>query len=513
MNEYDKFIDIELTNTKFGITRGSTSRVVAKCQRCNSNWDTSIRSIQQTLKKRPDILCHSCVSERNWEVASYRNNMDKAQKSHEHRQSQREKSIKFNNDNPHYILMFSEKSTQTWMDPDHRKKMSFIQSDPSYVKNQSEKMLSVWNQDGYRDNQSKKHKDMWDDDIFYNDQIKQRNTDSHKKKMSDISTKLWQSPEFRLKNAIGLENYFKSGKDSILEKITQGILDSLNIQWVRQHRIGPWSFDLYLPLHNVLIEVQGGYSHSYEKAKIRDASKLTYINSYFPQYGMLYLYERDFMNPLFAKDILVRKLNLTNVNSDSIDFNMSDVYFNDLSDDDILPNSYYSTSEEFLQTFHQHGYGRSAYKIYGAYLKDQLIGVCKYSRVKKDGVAKCVSRKRLKTLELDRICIHPKYENQWFLSYFISKCSKLVFESSPKIYYIVSLNDTVVDHLETENWTHIGVADPFYYYVNDDGWVTLEKTLIKNASKSKMDIDMHIKSNNMKKMKCHGQSIYMMMRK
>src|SRR5690606_15866307 len=212
--------------------------------------------------------------------------------------------------------------------------------------------------------------------------------------------------------------WLASGKDSIIERVTQQILDQLSIKFERQYALGPYSFDIFISSYNLLIECQGEYWHSRDHRKIRDLQKFTYIDKYFPDHKILYLYERDFLNPGIIKQKLIHELFDSEFNENQINFSFSDLVIQELSVKEKLPNSYYSAPEEFLQSFHYAGFGRSAKKTFGAYLNDDLIAVCKFASIIRKEVATSINLKTTEVLELDRFCIHPSYQKKNFASWF-----------------------------------------------------------------------------------------------
>ncbi len=234
-----------------------------------------------------------------------------------------------------------------------------------------------------------------------------------------------------------------------------------------------------------MIECQGEYWHSSDKAKQRDAAKFTYIDKNIPNFRILYLYERDFLNPGIIKQKLIRELFDSTFNEDdNINFPFSKLGIQELSIKEKLTNSYYSEPEEFLQSYHYAGFGRSAKLIFGAYLDNELIAVCKFSSIVRKEVATSLNLKTSEVLELDRFCIHPNHQKKNFASWFISRCAKLIDQ---KITHLVSFADSTFGHDGTiyraANWTEIGRTKPSYHYIDSTGWVIHKKTLWDHAKK------------------------------
>lgn len=103
----------------------------------------------------------------------------------------------------------------------------------------------------------------------------------------------------RLKNSDFMFNYTKP------EKITDKILDELNIKHTKEFDCKYYLVDRYLPDYNLMIEVQGNFYHcspllqnknSREKSILRkDTAKHTFVKKYY-HVNILYLWEYDLLN-------------------------------------------------------------------------------------------------------------------------------------------------------------------------------------------------------------------------
>jgi hypothetical protein len=97
--------------------------------------------------------------------------------------------------------------------------------------------------------------------------------------------------------------------------------------------VGYFEFDLFIPSHNILVECNGEYWHSLRKSK--DVAKFTYIDEYFPQYKILYLWERDFLNPGLIHKKLVESLSLELDDIKLSNFELQDVHIQKMNMKDI----------------------------------------------------------------------------------------------------------------------------------------------------------------------------------
>lgn len=382
----------------------------------------------------------------------------------------------------------SELVTNLWKDSKYKKSRNEIYSSDEWRKKDSENLKEVWKRPEYRNKfialwssdefvakLSECAKEIWKDPTYRNNQIQKQK-------------ELWVNEEYREKMAlIRATQYDKC--DSILERVTQRLLTDLDISYIRHHVIGPYEFDAFIPDHNLLIECQGEYWHSLDRAKRVDSSKITYINKYFPDFRLLYLYERDFLNPEIIKQKLIKVILNEADSIELFDFSFSDLEIKKLDPKIKQEKSYYSESEEFLQSFHYAGFGRSAKSVYGCYLNEKLITMCKFSTAIRKEVATSMNFGFSEVLELDRFCVHPSYHKKNFATWFISRCTKMVFEEFEKIKCLVSFADTTYGHLGTiykaGNWVELHKTKPDYHYISKDGFVINKKTLYAHARSMK----------------------------
>ena len=443
-----------LAGSKFN----SKSEIFAVCN-CGSEKLIKLASVLRVIKRTGSYQCNSCAVKNKWTDPSYiqkhkngiLNSWVESRRQKQSvisrslwsddafREKQRILSSKLWNDE-NKRNEASKFSKQLWSNPKYREHYEEIWANPENKARHSEKIKKVWQEPEYR----AKFEQLWVCPDF-------------KKKLSECLKQTWKNEEYRQKVIISQRKVWENqiyrekmaqirkshlGKDSILERVTQHLLDVLGIEYDKHHIIGPYEFDFYLPQHNLLIECQGEYWHSLDKAKRSDAAKFTYIDNYYPQLQLSYLYERDFLNPNIVKRKLTKAIYEEDIEIIQVDFVFSDVQIKKLDMKEKLDNSSYSAPEEFLQSFHYAGFGRSAKVIYGAYLDDKLIAVCKFAGVVRKEVATSMGMKPSEVLELDRFCIHPEYQKKNFASWFISRCSKSIFDQFSKLQCLVSVSYT-----------------------------------------------------------------------
>lgn len=95
--------------------------------------------------------------------------------------------------------------------------------------------------------------------------ISESNCKTHKEKWAKIP----KDERYKM-----LENWIKSGcsknKDTSIEIAVQNELNILGIKFEKQKHIGPYFVDIFIPSHNVAIECDGDYWHSFEDRKEKD---------------------------------------------------------------------------------------------------------------------------------------------------------------------------------------------------------------------------------------------------
>ena len=283
---------------------------------------------------------------------------------------------------------------------------------------------------------------------------------------------IYESSEYKDKMSKILSN---NPKISSLQIKLYEYLDNLDVEYIKegpQTRIGHYVFDCLIPRQDglnrsILIECQGDYWHSLPKNIRNDKSKFTYINRYFPEYEIMYLWEREFS----TKDKIVSKLkSKLNIEQLITDFNFKDV---------IVKGCSYGEASEFLDAYHYIGKGRGGICV-GAYLNNVLIGCVVYSKKLRQNQDFGQDFR-----ELSRLCVHPNYHKKNFGSWFISRSYKFL-----DVKLIIAFSDTTVGHVgivyKASNFKLSHEIDSDYWYVDSDGFVMHKRTLYGQAVRLKM---------------------------
>ena len=297
----------------------------------------------------------------------------------------------------------------------------------------------------------------------------------YRKKITESSKKLWERPEYR---KIILEQRSNQAVISTQQIVLYSILDDLKIKYQPEYYIGYYSFDCFLIDYNILIEVQGDYWHNLPKAIRNDKSKATYIEKYFPQYTLKYLWEHEFK----CQDRIMNLIKYwTKTDLEIKQFNFDNIIIK-LIEPEI--------TKDFLEKYHYtNKMGNNSVRI-GYYIDDELIAVLVYGQIVRNETATRLNYKSNEVLELSRFAIHPCYQQKNLASYLISRSIGLIKAKCPNVKLLVSFADTTFNHsgviYKASNWTFDGIVKPSYWYLDKDGYVMHKKTLWDHAMSLKM---------------------------
>lgn len=344
--------------------------------------------------------------------------------------------------------------------------------------------------DEYRELQSNRTKELWKNEEYalrvsdgvraiMDDHMKSKISESLIKKFKDdpnysanlaaLLREKWQNDDYRRQMAFHLAN---QPRVSSLQVKLYSYLDDLGVEYCsegEQTTIGYYVFDCLIPKGDggLLIECQGDYWHKPEMENGSDKRKFTYIDRYFPEYEIMYIWEHEFS----TKDRVINRLkSKLNIGLDVVDFDFNDVEVKKIS---------YSECSTFLDAYHYVGKGRGGIAV-GAFLDDNLIACVVYSSKLRQN-----QHYERDFRELSRLCIHPSYQKKNFASWFISRTYKFL-----DVDLIISFCDTTAGHSGTvykaSNFTLSHETKPDYWYVDSDGFVMHKRTLYGKAVNLKM---------------------------
>lgn len=280
---------------------------------------------------------------------------------------------------------------------------------------------------------------------------------------SKKSKKLWQTDEYRTKQA---EARSRQPIISSQQIILYNILDSLNIKFIPEYSIGPYSFDCFIPDHNLLIEVNGDYWHSLSKAIRNDKSKSTFIERYYPNMILKYIWEHEFKCVNRIIELIKYWCNIIN---HRINYNLRDISMNIIDT---------PTAKSFISAYHyKNKIGNNSLRL-GFFVHDKLIAIIIFGNIVRHETAKRLNLDNNEVWELSRF------------STIISMAVRYVRNNIDRIKALVTFADTTFNHsgviYKASNWILDGEVKPSYWYVDTDGWVMHKKTLYDHAKSLKM---------------------------
>lgn len=293
-------------------------------------------------------------------------------------------------------------------------------------------------------------------------------------KIRESNLKYWASASYATEMAKHRAD--QSGIMSQPHKKVCAILDLLKIDYMVEHVIGPWAFDIFIPSHNLLIEIQGTFFHSRPEQKIRDTQKATYVNNYASGLQLKYIMEHECL----ADDMVSAKIKswLGIKEVDHVDYDFKDL------------GIAFATSKEsgdFLYKWHYQKDGRGCGLDLGCYLNRELIALARFGNINRCESANSIGYASSEVLELLRLVVHPKYKKDNLLSWFLSRCRTAIKMERPDVKCLITFADSTYNHTgaiyKADNWHYEWTTEDSYFYKHPDGHVTQKKTLYNWAKK------------------------------
>jgi GNAT superfamily N-acetyltransferase len=285
-----------------------------------------------------------------------------------------------------------------------------------------------------------------------------------------------RSPEYREKQA--LARYKSSITPSKPHRKVCSILDSLNVVHEIDYPLGPYNFDIFIPSHNILIEVQGDYWHNLPKTIRNDKAKATYASQY-SDLKLYYVWEHECLQEERILEKVKYWLGLTKL--ELVDFEFNQLQVKRVED--------FKQVDEFLYTWHYQYSGRHG-TDYGVYLGDLLVATVRFTSPTRRESATSLGYKQQEVLELARLCIHPRYQKKNLATWLLARTRKQLSQERPDIKCLISFADSTHSHFGTiykaDNWELDRVVAPNYIYIDVDGHPMHKKTLWDHSKSLKM---------------------------
>lgn len=250
------------------------------------------------------------------------------------------------------------------------------------------------------------------------------------------------------------------------------LLERLGVEHVRegqQTMFGHFSFDCLIPKYckdkHLLVEVQGDYWHNLDRVVKNDRRKFSFINSYFPDHHLMYVWEHEFEDEEKLSNRLKSKLRLLP------DRNYS---FDDLR----IIDAPAAEAKRFLDAYHYIGGNRNGRAV-AALLGDDVVAMALVTSPTRQNM-----KSRYKTdslLELSRFCIAPEFHKYNLASWFLSRLVKLI-----DCQKLLAFADKTMGHLGTiykaANFDLDHIVAPDYWYAS--GTAIIHKKTVYNRAKS-----------------------------
>lgn len=408
------------------VMRPSKSKITISCSKCDKEHIIRRDTYNNNIKRNGEYLCHHCATIKAGKDGKYSN-----------------------------IKIKSEISKKLWKNNEFRNKITNASivnnTTDKYKEEQRQRTIKLWENGEYKTSVSNSVRHALADPLI-------------RERISNGLRRKWLEDSYRSSVLLSLDRV----KTSSIQILLYNYLDDLDVDYIREGAdttIGYYTFDCLIPKYKLLIECQGDYWHSLPKAIRNDRSKFTYISKYFPEYTIMYIWEREF----YEKDSVLDRLKLKL----GINIHVEDFDFKDLISRKIDRCS----SNDFLQKYHYLGKSRGGID-YGLFLGDTLIAVARFSQLIRQNISHQFPPN---SVELSRLCVHPRYHKKNLLSWWIARIP---------IRPIVSYSDTTVGHTgavyKASGFILHHTTEPDYWYVSQDGYVMHKKTLYNRAVNLKM---------------------------
>jgi hypothetical protein len=270
------------------------------------------------------------------------------------------------------------------------------------------------------------------------------------------------------------------------EQIVESVLKTrYKLDYVRNHSIGIYSFDFFVPSCNLLIECHGDYFHDFKKfgysGTPKDRAKSTYVEKY-TNHKLIWVYEHEIHIGRINKilDYHIHKILEPQLNVD-----LKYIEFKQINNKD---------AHTFLSQYHYIGNLGTVATSFGAFFGEVLIAVCVFGGITRHQSIKKINKFCSTSFgpkdvrELRRFCIKPNIITKNMASFCLKKFIDLYNDYNSNIKAIISFSDPTVGDIGTiykaSNWKQMSDSIKSYHYVDPKTNRQIHKKTVWDMAKS-----------------------------
>jgi very-short-patch-repair endonuclease len=274
--------------------------------------------------------------------------------------------------------------------------------------------------------------------------------------------------------------------DPKTEQIIAAFLrDRYKVDFIRNHTIGPYSFDFYIPSINLLVECQGDFFHNFKEfgysGMPKDRAKSSYIENN-TVHKLVWVWEHEIHIGRLRK---IFDYHIYNAIEPKRSVTLNDIEIRKLSNNE---------AHSFLSQYHYLGNLGMVATSFGAFFEDLLIVVCVFGGTTRNQSIKKVN-KFLKTSygpkqirELRRFCVRPNIEAKNLASFSLKRFIQAAKDGNRNTKAIISFSDPTVGDQGTiykaSNWRKMLDTVPSYHYVDSKTSQIIHKRTVWGMAKA-----------------------------
>ncbi len=292
--------------------------------------------------------------------------------------------------------------------------------------------------------------------------------------------------KYGVKCTLSIPSVLEKLQDPTTEQLVASVLKvRYGVDFVRQHQVGPYAFDFFVPSANLLIECQGDYFHDFKSngysGTPRDRSKASYVENN-TGYRLVWLWEHELHLGRINK---VLDYHVRQMVEPVLEFGLSDLEFGPASNEE---------AHRFLSSYHYLGNLGTVATCWGAWNAGQLVAICVFGGVTRNQTIKKVNE-LLGTghgpgqvRELRRLCVHPGAHVKNLVSFSMKRFLDLQVARHPETRVVISFSDPNVGDSGTvysaSNWRRVSITKKSYHYLDPASCRIVHKKTVWDLAKS-----------------------------